>query len=111
MVNTMTWMPTTHADYDALKGRDVVSSDGQKVGTIEAIFHPNQDLAVARGNHYFLVKPGMVQNLFGGEEVYVPETALTEVTPEQIQLAYPKDQLQSQAWTTKPAGLESFRRS
>ncbi len=111
MVTTMTWTPTTHADYDALKGRDVVSSDGQKVGTIDAIFHPNQAISAAIGNHYFLVKPGTLQNLFGAEEVYVPETAITEVTPQQIQLAFPKDQLQSQGWTTKPAGLESYKRS
>ncbi len=112
MVTTMTtWNPTTHADYDALKGWDAFSRDDEKIGTIEAIFHPQLDMPAARDRHVFLVKPGMLKSLFGGDEVYVPETAIFQVTPEKVVLSVPKDQLQSQAWTTKPTSIEAFRRS
>ena len=34
-----TWTPMTHADYDALKGLDVFSADGEKVGAIGGRIH------------------------------------------------------------------------
>src|SRR5262249_29602549 len=44
MATTMTmWTPTTHADYDLLKGKDVHSAGGEEVGTITRVFHPAGD--------------------------------------------------------------------
>ena len=31
---TTTWNPMTHTDYDILKGKDVFSANGEKVGSI-----------------------------------------------------------------------------
>ena len=114
MVTTMTtttWTPTAHEEYDALKGRDVFSADGEKLGSIDAVFHPAQAMPEARGGHYFLVKPGMLKNWFGGSEFYVPETAIAAVTGDGLELAYPKDRLDAQGWSTKPAELDRFNRA
>ena len=109
---TTTWNPTTHEAYDTLKGRDVVSADNEKLGTIAAIFHPKQAMPEARGGHYFLVKPGMLKSWFGqGSEVYVPESAIADVTDDAVLLTYPKDQLEAQGWNRPPADLAEFNRA
>ena len=41
MPSASSWNPTTHADYDMLKGRKVVSADGETVGSIAEILHPH----------------------------------------------------------------------
>lgn len=102
---TMTaWTPQTHADYDALKGCPVFSSDGEQVGTVAAVFHPQAAMPAARGGHYFAVKPGMLKSLFGADEVYVPETAIRTIADGKVVLGFAKAALQDQNWTTKPAG-------
>jgi hypothetical protein len=112
MVTTTIWTPITHEDYDALKGVDVFSRGGEKLGSIDAVFHPNQDMPAARGSHFFLVKPGMLKSWFGGgEEFYVPERAIETVTADGVTLSYRKEQLESQGWDKKPAGIASFRRA
>ena len=109
---TTTWNPTTHEAYDTLKGRDVVSVDNEQLGTIEAIFHPRQAMSEARGGHSFLVKPGMLKSWFGqGREVYVPESAIADVTDDAVLLTYPKDQLAAQGWDRPPADLAVFNRA
>jgi hypothetical protein len=109
---TTTWNPTTHEAYDTLKGRDVVSADNEKLGTIAAIFHPKQAMPEARGGHYFLVKPGMLKSWFGqGSEVYVPESAIADVTDDAVLLTYPKDQLEAQGWHRQPDNLARFNRA
>ena len=113
MVHT-TWTPTTHADYDQLKGQPVRSADAETLGTITTIFHPKQAMSEARGNHYFLVKPGMLrqQSWFGrGSEFYVPESAIADVTEDGVRLTYPKDQLEAQGWGQPPADLAQFNRA
>src|SRR5918995_3316303 len=105
-----TWNPTTHEAYDTLKGRDVVSADNEKLGTIEAIFHPKQAMPEARGGHYVLVKPGMLKSWFGrGSAVYVPESAIAAVTDGAVRLMYPTDQLEAQSW--HQATLQAFNRA
>jgi len=113
MATTMTmWSPTTHADYDLLKGKDVYSVDGEKVGTIKQVFHPAGDFAAARGRHYFLLDPGLLKEWFGGfDKVYLPESAITNVTADRVDLAFTKDQVKTQGWTTEPVGVATYRRS
>ena len=109
---TTTWNPTTHEAYDTLKGRDVVSADHEQLGTIAAIFHPRQAMPEARGGHSFLVKPGMLKSWFGqGREVYVPESAIADVTDDAVLLTYPKDQLAAQGWDRQPDNLARFNRA
>ena len=106
------WTPTTHEDYDALKGRQVISTDHEQLGTIAAIFHPKQAMPEARGGHYFLVKPGMLKSWFGqGSEFYVPESAIANVTDDAVLLTYAADQLEAQGWHRQPDNLARFNRA
>jgi hypothetical protein len=104
----------THADYDMLKGTDVFSADGEKVGSISEILHPNMDMPAARGRHFFLLDPGLMKDWFGGfDQVYLPESTLDDVTSKQITLNLTADQIKQRGneWTTEPAGLASYRRA
>ena len=44
---TTAWTPQTPADYDALMGCAVFSSDDQQVGTVAAVFHPQAAMPAA----------------------------------------------------------------
>jgi hypothetical protein len=110
---SMTWNPTTHSDYDALKGFDVYSRDDEKLGTIKEVLHPRMDMPAARGNHSFRVEPGMMKKLFGDQdEVFVAESMIQTVNPddEKIVLSIPKDRLKHETWS-RPKDFESFRRN
>jgi ribosomal 30S subunit maturation factor RimM len=112
MVTTITWRPDSHDDYDTLKGLQVVSADGEQLGTIEAIFHPKQAMPEARGGHYFLVTPGTLKSWFGsGSEFYVPESAIANVSTDAVRLADAKDQLEAHGWDQQPPNLREFNRA
>ena len=84
----------THSDYDLLKGKEVFSADGEKVGSISQILHPNMDMPAARGRHFFLLDPGLMKDWFGGfNQVYLPESALDEVGSDRISLNLTADQI------------------
>jgi hypothetical protein len=104
----------THSDYDVLKGKDVFSADGEKVGSISQILHPNMDMPAARGRHFFLLDPGLMKDWFGGfNQVYLPESALDVVGSDRISLNLTADQIKQRGkqWTTEPSDLASYRRS
>ena len=104
----------THSDYDLLKGKEVFSADGEKVGSISQILHPNMDMPAARGRHFFLLDPGLMKDWFGGfNQVYLPESALDEVGSDRISLNLTADQIKQRGkqWTTEPSGLASYRQS
>jgi sporulation protein YlmC with PRC-barrel domain len=111
MARTMTlWSPTTHADYDLLMNKDVFSMDGEKVGTVKRVYHPEGDFAVSRGRHFFLLDPGLLKEWFGGfNEVYLPESAIEAVSEDRIAVSYSKDQIKAQGWTAKPADFDRYR--
>lgn len=103
-----------HADYDLLKGKDVFSADGDKVGSIAEILHPNMDMPAARGRHFFLLDPGLMKDWFGGfNQVYLPESTVDEVRPDRISLNLTADQIKQRGneWTTQPNGLANYRRA
>jgi len=53
----------------------VFSADGEQVGSVSEVFHPNMDMPAARGRHYFLLDPGLIKDLFQGyDQVYLPES-------------------------------------
>src|SRR5687768_16142798 len=111
---TTTWAPMTHTDYDPLKGTTVVSANGENVGSISAVFHPNMDMPAARGRHYFLLDPGLMKDWFGGfDTVYLPESAIEQVGADQVTLNLTSEQIkrQSTPWTKAPADLASYRRA
>jgi hypothetical protein len=111
---TTTWSPTTHADYDALKGREVFSTDGEQLGTIGTIFHPDLAMPAARGKHYLQIEPGLVKDWFGGmDTVYLPESAIDAVSPDRIALNLTAAQVKQRAqeFGAEPAGLSGYRRA
>ena len=111
---TTTWTPMTHGDYDLLKGTAVFSADGEKIGTINEILHPNQEMPAARGKHHFLLDPGLIKDWFGGfEQVYLPEAAIVEVAQDRVTLNLTAEQVKQrgQEWTRQPKGLDSYRRA
>jgi hypothetical protein len=107
---TMQWAPMGHADYDLLKGMEVHTRDGDKVGTVESIFHPNMDFEQAKGRHYFLLSPGKMKDWFGGlDETYIPETAIMGVNQEGIFLNLTEDDIKNHTWET-PGDITAYRR-
>jgi hypothetical protein len=111
---TTTWTPMTHSDYDVLKGKDVFSADGEKVGSISEILHPNTDMPAARGRHVFLLDPGLMKDWFGGfNQVYLPESTLDQVGSNRVALNLTAEQIKQRGkeWTTQPTGLANYRRA
>jgi ribosomal 30S subunit maturation factor RimM len=109
----MTWTPERHEDYDALKGMTVYSSDDEKLGKIQEIFHPQEDMPTARGRHFFRIEPGLLEGLFSDiDEVYVPERLVQTVDPDEdrVVLEVPKGQLSEQDFS-RPPETEGYRRS
>lgn len=107
-----TWNPSTHADYETLKGFDVYTSDDEKLGTIAEVCHPAQEMPAARGNHYFRVDPGTLKKLFtDADEVFVPERLVRLVQPEndKVILEVTKDHIQQTDWS-RPDNFDTFSR-
>lgn len=76
-------------------GMDVVGSDDQKVGAVDAV---EQD--------YFVVQKGF----FFPEDHYIPLSAVTSYDDKKVFLNVTKDQALEQQWTTPPvAGYDSAR--
>jgi hypothetical protein len=114
MATMTTWNPTTHADYDVLKGLDVFSADGEKVGSISEILHPNMEMPAARGRHFFLLDPGLIKDWFGGfNQVYLPEAAIDTVGRDRVTLGISANEIKQrgQEWASEPTGLRNYRRS
>ncbi len=112
-MSTTTWNPTTHTDYETLKGFDVYTSDDEKLGTIAEVCHPAIDMPAARGSHYFRVDPGTLKKLFtDADEVFVPERLVRMVTPDEqaVILDVTKSMITATDWS-RPANFDTFRRS
>jgi hypothetical protein len=100
-------------DYDVLKGKAVYSADGQKVGSITNILRPALEMPAARGQHYFLLDPGLIKDWFQGfNQVYLPEAVIADVGPDRVTLNLTAEQIKQrgQDWTKQPAGFERFQR-
>lgn len=107
------WTPTSHADYDRLKGQPVRSADAETLGTITAVLHPVAAMCEALGGHYVVITPARLQHQrwFGhGSAFYVPESAIAADTEDGVRLTYPTDQLAAQGWDQQPANLQNFHR-
>lgn len=106
-----TWNPSTHDDYDILKGFEVYSADDEKLGTIKDVLHPREEMPAARGKHYFRVEPGMMKKLFSDqEEIFVPERLVQTVRSEdhRVVLEVTKDWVQGEDWAT-PSDVNVYR--
>ena len=107
-----TWNPTTHTDYETLKGFEVYTNDDEKLGTIAEVCHPAVEMPAARGQHYFRVEPGTLKKLFtDAEEVFVPErlVRMVNLNEDKVILEVPKNAVKKTDWS-RPADYNSFRR-
>jgi rRNA processing protein Gar1 len=104
-----TWNPNTHDEYDALKGLDVFTADDEKIGTIDEVLHP-ADGSTAPDQHFFLVKPGMLDKLSGEDEMYVPATTVQLVSEDRVVLETTKARVGATNWSA-PRNIKSFRRN
>jgi ribosomal 30S subunit maturation factor RimM len=107
-----TWFPTSHEDYEQLKGFEVFTSDDEKLGKIAEVYHPNEDMPQARGSHYFLVDPGALKKLFTDQgEVFVAESMIRRVDDkdDKIILEIPKSQVEKTNWG-RPTNYATYRR-
>lgn len=111
-MRTSMWNPTTHQDYEQLKGFEVFTSDNEKLGKIDEVYHPPVEMPQARGRHYFKVDPGALKKLFSGQdEVFVSESMIRAIDPteDRIILEAPKSQISQTDWS-QPADFHTYRR-
>lgn len=82
---------------DDLVGCSVYSADRQKLGTVEHVLHPQSTAASARGGHYLLINPGMIQSLLGIEQVQIPSLhiASVDLSAGSVFLDVPSDMLEA----------------
>src|SRR5688500_17780551 len=90
-VTTATWSPRTHEGYEHLADKEVVSSDGEKIGKVTAVLHPEGEATTAIGEHCLAVMPGVLRNLLGADVAYVPERAIRDVDAERVILNVASD--------------------
>ena len=87
------------------EGMEVVTFDGDKIGTIDKIFQPTTVRSTASrtgeaaGESLLKVKSGL---LGFGTEYYIPADAVRDVTKERVVLSVEKDKLKSRGWDKRP---------
>lgn len=99
------WHPATHADYDAMIGREVWSRDGNRVGLVDRIVHPATEPSDGQGGHVVVVRPDTEAGPLGHNTLFVPEEAIQAVTPAAVELSVEDDELLNQGWATLPLDL------
>ncbi|HZO33415.1 MAG TPA: DUF2171 domain-containing protein [Chloroflexota bacterium] len=92
------------------EGMEVVTYDGDKVGTVDAIYQPTTVRSTtartgeAAGEAILKVKSGL---LGFGSEYYIPTGAVRDVTKERVLLDVEKDRLKSRGWDQRPPWIEA----
>lgn len=103
----MVWPPQTRAGYGRIRGLAVYSSDGEKVGIVKRVMHPDIDeFEQARGKYIFIVNIGLLARLPGisrfGQQIYVPESAIQSVADDHLVLNATVADIHNQEWTQAP---------
>ena len=93
------WTPETETDYDRLKGLQVVSRDGEQLGRISNVVHPDHGATPNSGGHFFLFQPSSRKEWFGGlDDAYLPELAMTEVTDRGVEIDMSEKEIRQRRW-------------
>jgi hypothetical protein len=83
----------TEDDLRHLQGRNVLSADHQKLGTIHQVWNPMME-----------VNSATLDVKTDDHDLWVPLFAVQEIVPDHVTLATTKDQLKEYDWTTAPPG-------
>jgi hypothetical protein len=96
------------AQQNIREGMEVVTFDGDKLGTIDQIFQPtavrstSSRTGEAAGDALLKVKSGL---LGFGTEYYIPVAVVRNVTKGRVVLSVDKDKLERQGWDKRPAWI------
>lgn len=91
------------------KGMTVEDADGDKIGTVGAIFQPAQVTSTASttatpaGEAFMKVDTGF---LGLGKDLYIPASAIRDVTQDRVILAVDKDRVDATGWDQKPHWID-----
>ena len=108
---TTQWMPASDTDYELLKGKDIFSRDGEKLGTISQVIHPDHSVAHGEGGHFFLFDPGLLKSWFGElDQAYLPEATIYSVTDEGVFINLTEEQIKQRQWD-HPTDMEGYIRA
>lgn len=94
------------------KGMDIYDIDGDKVGTIGEVYQPaavgSTSATTARptGQAVLKVDTGF---LGLGKDLYIPSSAISEVTGDRVILTTDKDRLDDMGWDRRPEWLTEDR--
>jgi hypothetical protein len=100
------WRPTTRDDYEQLIGRDVYTHDGEFMGRVERVLHPDPDVEDTALGHFFVVRPDDFEGPLRDEVAYVPETAIVAANPDAVELNVDVRGLAEQDWARLPVGFD-----
>lgn len=104
------WMPASDTDYELLKGKDVITHEGDKLGTISEIIHPDHSVAPGEKGHFFKFDPGLLKDWFGGlDQAYLPEATIYSVTDEGVFINLTEEQIKQRQWD-HPTDMEGYIR-
>ena len=85
-------MDTTNATQ-IQTGWDVYGSDGEKVGSVAGV-----------SNDHFIIEKGFIFTT----DLYVPLSAVSSVTDDEVELIYTKEQVENQDWSSAPVGGDAY---
>ena len=91
------------------KGMTVEDADGDKIGTVGAIFQPAQVSSTASttarpaGEAFMKVDTGF---LGLGKNLYIPTSAIRDVTEDRVILMEDKDRVDTMGWDQKPPWID-----
>lgn len=94
------WTPQDEADYDGMKDSQIVTADGVALGQIVEVLHPQPDrMPGISGGYLLLVRPGAGSPLAAA--TYVPNTAISAVTANQVTITQTAAEVPAQPWATE----------
>jgi hypothetical protein len=89
--------------YNSLYHRDVVTSDGVKVGYFDQVVFSS-----FKDNPYMLVKTGPLGGLTGTDALYIPERAVDKIANDKVTLKTSAHEIGEQGWARAPQGVQRW---
>ena len=110
VTHAVPWNPLSHRDYELMAGKDVFSRDGEKVGFVKEVWHPDAEFPTSHGQHFFLLDADLLKDPFeSSDRIYLPESAVDQVTTDHIAVNLTKDEIKRASWNETPAGWDRYR--